>query len=42
MRIAERVITSTLAMSSLYYLHGDHLGSTSAITCGTGCGTTAC
>jgi RHS repeat-associated protein len=39
LRIAERVITSTLATSALYYLHGDHLGSTSLMTCGSGCGT---
>ena len=33
-RIAERVVTGAGA-GVLYYLHGDHLGSTSLVTCGT-------
>ena len=32
--MAERVVTGTGA-GVLYYLHGDHLGSTSLVTCGT-------
>ncbi len=37
-RIAERVLRAT-GSSVLYYLAGDHLGSTSVTTCGSGCGT---
>jgi RHS repeat-associated protein len=36
-RIAERVLTSA-GGDTLYYLHADHLGSTSAVTCGTPAG----
>jgi hypothetical protein len=32
------VLTSSGA-NTLYYLHGDHLGSMSVVTCGSGCGT---
>jgi RHS repeat-associated protein len=35
-RIAERVLTSG-GTTTLYYLHGDHLGSMSVMTCGSGC-----
>jgi RHS repeat-associated protein len=35
-RIAERVLTSG-GTNTLYYLHGDHLGSMSVMTCGSGC-----
>jgi hypothetical protein len=35
-RIAERVLTSS-GSNTLYYLHGDHLGSMSVVTCGSGC-----
>jgi RHS repeat-associated protein len=40
-RVAERVLLGSA--STLYYLHGDHLGSTSLVTCGTlaGCGAVA-
>jgi len=36
-RIAERVLAN--GTNTLYYLAGDHLGSTSVTTCGSGCGT---
>jgi len=36
-RIAERALAN--GANTLYYLAGDHLGSTSATTCGSGCGT---
>jgi len=36
-RVAERVLAN--GTNTLYYLAGDHLGSTSVTTCGSGCGT---
>jgi RHS repeat-associated protein len=43
-RVAERVLATSAdgasSSNTLYYLHGDHLGSTSKVTCGnTACGT---